>query len=230
MEEGKSSIVLPFDSIESIPSIPDEEGYPFAAKLSPSPELEAKPQKIADKGNVGLSEATLQDILQRFKNLDKSSSQFPNQLIDLLSGEEYKFCITRFQGEDAAWLIDYLDEVCVYIALHLHSAELLQVLDALDPVGPAHQKCLRELQEICGARRKLPRSYIPRCMDDTPGNVNCGPGEIFWWSLNFGVEFRRMFSLHNVFSPEGTEVGGTFLASPAFPALLTKATAPSQCY
>ena len=120
---------------------------------------------------------------------------------------------------------------CVCIALRLLSAELLQVLDGLDSFSPAHQKCLRELQEICGARRKLPESYIPRCMDDTPGHDNCGPGEIFQWKLYWtsSVEPRRMFPLDQVFSPEGTEVGGTFLASPAFLALLTKATAPSQC-
>ena len=71
---------------------------------------------MADKDDVGLSEATLQDVLRRFKSFDESSAQFPDQLIDILSGEEYKSCITRFQDEDAAWLIEYLDEVCVYCA------------------------------------------------------------------------------------------------------------------
>ena len=101
---------------------------------------------------------------------------------------------------------------CVCIALHLHSAELVQVLDALDPFSPAHQKCLRELQEICGARRMLPRSYIPRCMDDTPGHDHCGPGEIFQWTIypSGFVKFNGMFPLDKVFSPEGTEVWGTF--------------------
>ena len=209
MEEGKPSIVFPLDSIESIPSIPDEEGYPLAAELPPSPELEAKPQKIADKDDVVLSDATLSDILQPFNSLDKSSAQFSVQLVDLLSGEEYKSCITRLQDKDAAWLVDYLDDVCVYCALSL-SAELLQVLDILDPFGPAHQKCLRELQEICSTRRTLPRSYIPRCMDDTPGHDNCGSGRFFQWSLGWLVESRRMFPLNKVFSPEGTEVGVLF--------------------
>ena len=101
---------------------------------------------------------------------------------------------------------------CVCIALHLLPAELLQVLDVLDSFSPAHQKCLRELQEICGARRRLPRSYVPRCMDDTPGHDNCGPGEIFLWKLygDGSVDFMRMFPLHKVFSPEGTEVGVLF--------------------
>ena len=99
---------------------------------------------------------------------------------------------------------------CVCITLHLLSAELLQVLDTLDFFSPAHQKCLRELQEICGARRKLPRSYIPRiCMDDTPGHDNCGLGGIFQCRVSWlgSVRFRRMFHLDEVFSSKGTEVG-----------------------
>ena len=106
-------------------------------------------------------------------------------------------------GSSTIWMM------CVCIALHPLSAELLQVLDTIDSFSPAHQKCLRELQEICGARRKLPRSYIPRCMNDTPGHDNCGPGEIVWWDFysTIRVGFRRMFPLDKVFSPEGTEVG-----------------------
>ena len=99
---------------------------------------------------------------------------------------------------------------CVRIASYLYSTELLQVLDTLDPFSPAHRECLHELQVVCGTRRNLPRSYIPRCMDDTPGHDNCGPGEIFRWSFGFDVEFRRMFPLHKVFSSEGTEVGVFF--------------------
>ena len=38
-----------------------------------------------------------------------------------------------------------------------------------------------------------------------------------------------MFPLDKVFSPEGTEVG-YFSSVASFPALLTKAVAPSQCY
>ena len=116
MEERRPSNVLPSDGIESIASIRNEQGSPLAVELPPSPELEAKPWKIADKDDVVLSDAPLPDILQRFNCLDKSSSQFPDRLTDLLSGEEYKYCITELQDEDAAWLIDFLDEVCVYCA------------------------------------------------------------------------------------------------------------------
>ena len=98
---------------------------------------------------------------------------------------------------------------CVCIALHLYSAELPQVLDTLDSFSPTHQKCIRELQKTCGARKKLPRSYIPHCMDDTRGHDNCGLGGIFQWRLYRGgtVQFRRMFHLDEVFSSKGTEVG-----------------------
>ena len=84
----------------------------LAASPPPPPEHKTKSQLIADKDDVDLSGVPLPDILQRFNSLDKSSAQFPDQLIDLLSGEEYKSCITRLQDED----VDYLDDVCVYCA------------------------------------------------------------------------------------------------------------------
>jgi hypothetical protein len=116
MEEGKPSNVLPPDSIKSIASVRNEQGYPLAAELSPSPELEAKPQTITDKDDVDLSDAPLSDTLQRFNDLDKSSPRFPDQLIGLLSREEHGTRVTELPGEDAAWLINYLDEVCLCCA------------------------------------------------------------------------------------------------------------------
>ena len=115
MEEGKSSSGLR-SRIKYITSRRTKRGVPPAASPHPSPKPETQPPQIADKEDIGPSEATLQDVLRRFKSFDKSSSQFHDQLIDLLSGEEYKSCITRFQGEDTAWLIDYLDDVRVYCA------------------------------------------------------------------------------------------------------------------
>ena len=113
---------------------------------------------------------------------------------------------------------------CVCIALHLHSAEMLQVLDTLDSFSLAHRKCLHELHEICGARKRLPRSYIPCiCMDNTHGHGHCGPGEIFRWSdgLVGGTRFERMFPLDKVFSPEGTEVG-YFFGVASFPYVINQ--------
>ena len=115
MEEEKSSNGLR-SRIKYITSGRTKRGVPPAASLPPSPKPETQSPQIPDKEDVGPSDATLQDVLRRFKGFDKSSPRFPDQLIDLLSGEEYKSCIRRFQDEDAAWVIDYLDEVCVYCA------------------------------------------------------------------------------------------------------------------
>ena len=207
MEEGKSSTEL---QSRPMPIAYRRTRRTALLAGSPAPEPETKSQQIADKGDASPSEVALQDVLRRFKSFDKSSPQFPDQLMDLLSGEEYKSRVTRFQDEEVAWIVDYLDNVCVCVALYLFAAELVQVLDVLDSFNPAHRICLRELQEICGARRKLPRSYIPRiCMDETRGHDHCGPGEIFQWSLYMdgSVEFRRIFSIHKGFFLEETEVG-----------------------
>ena len=115
MEEEKSSNGLR-SRIKYITSRRTKRRVPPTASPPPSPKPETKSPQIVDREDIGPSEATLQDVLRRFKSFDKSSAQFPDQLIDLLSGEEYKSCIKRFQDEDAAWLIDYLDEVCVYHA------------------------------------------------------------------------------------------------------------------
>ena len=110
MEEGESSN-RPRSRIEDTTGRTKRK-VPLAA----SPFPETKSQQIVDEDDVGPSDATPQDVLRRFKSFDKSSSQFPDQLADLLSGEEYKSCITMFQDEDAEWIINYLDEVCVNCA------------------------------------------------------------------------------------------------------------------
>jgi len=66
---------------------------------------------------------SLPGILQELDRLDKFSPQFPDQLVSLLSGRLYKYRIRWLQDENASWLIDYLDNVCPRIALHLLSAQ-----------------------------------------------------------------------------------------------------------
>ena len=65
------------------------------------------------------------DILQRFNNLERSSPDFPDQLIDLLSRKKYESPIfsDRFDDEDRAWLVEYLDHVRVSFSLHPVSTE-----------------------------------------------------------------------------------------------------------
>lgn len=88
---------------------------------------------------------SLPPILQQFDGLDKSSTQFPDQLIDLFSKEEYKSFLLDLHDENAAvWFIEYLDTA----------------LDALDSVGSASRECRRQLGTICSMSEKLPRSHV----------------------------------------------------------------------
>ena len=66
---------------------------------------------------------TSPELLQRFKRLDKSSPQFPDQLTNLLYKEGFKDQILKLRDEDVVWLVEYLDEVCLSIALHLFYAQ-----------------------------------------------------------------------------------------------------------
>lgn len=50
-------------------------------------------------------------ILQQLGRLDQSSPDFPNQLDELLHGQEYERCTPDLQGDDLKWLVDYFDEV-----------------------------------------------------------------------------------------------------------------------
>ena len=56
--------------------------------------------------------------LQTLRDLDKTSPHFHNQLIDLLRGNEYRDVIPSLQGEDLAWLVDYLDGVSFHTISH----------------------------------------------------------------------------------------------------------------
>ena len=52
-----------------------------------------------------------QNLLERLRRLDRPSSGFPDQLSNILYGEDYTRCVPDLQGDDLAWLIDYLDNV-----------------------------------------------------------------------------------------------------------------------
>ena len=65
----------------------------------------------------------LPEILQQLDRLDKSSPQFPDQLASFLHGKGYEDCLPKLQDQDVVWLIDYLDNVCLYIALYPLSAQ-----------------------------------------------------------------------------------------------------------
>ena len=52
--------------------------------------------------------------LRALRDLDRTSPHFHNQLIDLLRGKEYRDVIPSLEGEDLAWLVDYLDDVSLH--------------------------------------------------------------------------------------------------------------------
>lgn len=57
---------------------------------------------------------TQTEVLQQFKQLDRSSPNFPDQLTNLLYKQEYKESIPNLQNEEVIWLVNYLDDVCLY--------------------------------------------------------------------------------------------------------------------
>jgi len=65
----------------------------------------------------------LPEILREFDRLNKSSSRFPDKLARLLFKKEYEYRISELQDEDVSWLAEYLDNVCLRIALYLLSAQ-----------------------------------------------------------------------------------------------------------
>ena len=59
--------------------------------------------------------------LQQLRDLDTASPQFHEQLTNCLRGSEFRSAVPGLQGEDLAWLIEYLDGVSVQTILP-HSA------------------------------------------------------------------------------------------------------------
>ena len=54
--------------------------------------------------------------LRQLHRLNKSSSDFTDQLYDILCGPEYVKCEKTLGNDDAVWLVDYLDNVRCRIA------------------------------------------------------------------------------------------------------------------
>ena len=63
--------------------------------------------------------------LQQLDRLDSSSSNFHDQLVAVLSGQEYKLSIPNLQGSDLIWLVNHLDKARCCIT-HSRSHALLK--------------------------------------------------------------------------------------------------------
>lgn len=86
-------------------------------------------------------------IVQQFKQLNRSSPQFPDQLTSLLYGKEYKECIPKLQDQEVVWLVEYLDAVCLYFSRGLFCAFLNAnrfwiLLGLILPVLPSGNACV----------------------------------------------------------------------------------------
>ena len=51
------------------------------------------------------------NLLQKLRDLDRTSPDFHSQLTDFLRGNEYQDAFPSLQGEDLTWFVNYLDNV-----------------------------------------------------------------------------------------------------------------------
>lgn len=55
------------------------------------------------------------DPLGPLRALDISSADSPDKVAELLCDKEYQECIPNLRGRDLAWLVEFLDDVHLYI-------------------------------------------------------------------------------------------------------------------
>ena len=53
----------------------------------------------------------LPNALKQLHDFDRASPQFHKHLSNSLRSEEYRSAVPTLQGEDLAWLVEYLDSV-----------------------------------------------------------------------------------------------------------------------
>jgi len=53
------------------------------------------------------------NVLKQLHGLDRTSSQFHKRLSGLLHSEAYRSAVPNLQGEELAWLVDYLESVSI---------------------------------------------------------------------------------------------------------------------
>jgi len=53
------------------------------------------------------------DVLTQLRGFDRASPQFHKHLSNFLRSEGYRKAVPSLQGEDLAWLVEYLDSVSI---------------------------------------------------------------------------------------------------------------------
>ena len=96
---------------------------------------------------------------QRLYQLDRTSTQFPEQLNKLLHDKEWEQKLQLLPEGELVELTSYLDDVRL-ISIQTTSRSLPpQILDGLDSVASPYRKGLYALQKICSSRAILPPTY-----------------------------------------------------------------------
>ena len=69
-----------------------------------------KPFKPLTSPNIHMNSS---DVLKQLRGFDRASPQFHKHLSDFLRSEGYQSALPSLQGEDLAWLVEYLDSVSI---------------------------------------------------------------------------------------------------------------------
>jgi hypothetical protein len=81
--------------------------------------------------------------LKRLRRLDRSSSEFQDQVSNILYGEEYKQWVPNIQGDDLVGLVDYLDKVrCRVSPLYPRSSHHRLSMISTPPVPLSGSVCV----------------------------------------------------------------------------------------
>ena len=96
---------------------------------------------------------------QRLYELDRSSTQFPEQLNELLHDKEWEEHLELLPEGELAGLTDYLDDVWLFSTPAISRSSYPQILDGLDPTGSPFRKSLQVLRKVCSSRMILPSTY-----------------------------------------------------------------------
>ena len=130
--------------------------------------------------------------LQHLYDLDRSSSQFPDQLDHFLHHEENVKYTRNLPEDELVGLVNYLDDVRLFLSIDKASlTPCIQALSQLDHTSQSFRKCSQVLQELCGSRGVLPTSYrMPEffsSMSDKPVAFG-GFSDVFKGEIGVGVE------------------------------------------
>ena len=114
-------------------------------------------------------------VLRKFPSIDTSSSDFNDQLLKALYEEEYTQCLQNLEGDDLAWLVDYLDKVrsCELAPLNLHSSQHRLSIVLNLPAPLLGSVCANS--EGCAAPRGYSRDPTRFCLTFLISMINHSP-------------------------------------------------------